>query len=1313
MNPLGKLVEIRGLIEALLLISFVVSSNAGPSIDEIQTFNGTWNNMRNIELGSVGDLYSRRLVRPNSTFANKSSTINPRFISNHLFNSMGGVFSKYNNLSVNELLPAWGFMLHMDITALDRNREHNRRARNLKAQNPTWTSDMIFNRARRWVIAVVQKITLYQYFPMITGEAPPLYAGYNASVDPRIDLFFSNVAMRYGHSALNPVMLRLNENGEHIPQGPVLLRDMLWTKAIDAIIKVGIEPYIRGMMVQSDQEIDPYFADVMRDLPLALPNGFDLAAIGIQRGRDLLFPSYNECRESLGLPKAKTWNDITNNTNIIDKLSFIYQNIDDVECYAGAFSEDHSSYVLGPMMRTAIRDQLLRLRDGDRWWYENSGVLLQSELQEMTSMSFGKLITLNTNITSLPYTDNPMVAVSSFNSPFKQSDTPKSVDRSIFLGEVYLRWSFLDNNYVSFQIETNQTGWFGIGFGENMLNATIFLVTNQYSRNWTVHACRSLTLEVPRPNLPNMVENVKEVSDSISSFQGFTFQVKLGNAFSLSNQQSVIAAWSSSYILKYHGPGHRVRGFVDFQSSLVTVKIVNTNNVKTVHGLVMGLSVGVLLPLGIFVARYYQGLSTWLTIHETLMTTVATNIVVAAVTAVVTEIGNLDLTHCKYGFVVTFWTAACYFSGRMCAKWKPGNATLGVMDITAGTTLENYMYIVFVVLSVFFGSIVLGIGEYYKRLKDKKSKMKSLLNESSSSADVNPSAKMNWQNLPDFDWDEINERVAQGYKWIIIDTVIYDVSQYAYSHPGGPRPINIMIGLDATQNYHGRKPVQELTPKNRKSFLKANNSSTSKSTASSNTDSYHQQNEETDITYHNHSRLAHFILADLAIGRVRLSYNIELDIKEKRAFKVQHSTNNALSLLKSSSFNRTHSSRSSVIVKQQLSRPQSENGDVHFEKNSESYLLKKREKLTQREYRTFVIVGKETLTPLDATMPVLLVTIRLPDPLSEVNVLPGQVMYFQFVDEVSGEVCSRPYNPIHTSSIGSMQYLVKIYPSGLMSNHISSSSTIRMRGPITSNPSMLNNLSDNKCWKELGMIAFGTGNFEPRSNFFKNKAQIVDSKGIAPMLCLIDFHIKNARKDYRTGIPDVRMHLLHVNTTDKDAFYIKQLKNLEQLSMGTLVVHHLVNTVLSPEDWKELTGDVTEEVISATMPFPAFRNISVRNNVSIFVQSPINSPSVVPQYSTGRDISSRSVTSNQSEPNTRKTSTPHTTVNLGFTQTISDVSVEHAITPLSELDESTRSVNDDDPMSFRMIICGPKVMTTKVGHLLCTMGYPGDVVILL
>ena len=58
-------------------------------------------------------------------------------------------------------------------------------------------------------MALWQRVTFFEYMPILLGQRLPDYSGYDDSVDPSLDLFFSTVAFRYGHSALTTLLFRV------------------------------------------------------------------------------------------------------------------------------------------------------------------------------------------------------------------------------------------------------------------------------------------------------------------------------------------------------------------------------------------------------------------------------------------------------------------------------------------------------------------------------------------------------------------------------------------------------------------------------------------------------------------------------------------------------------------------------------------------------------------------------------------------------------------------------------------------------------------------------------------------------------------------------------------------------------------------------------------------------------------------------------------------------------------------------------------------------------------------------------------------
>ena len=120
-------------------------------------------------------------------------------------------------------------------------------------------------------------------------------------------LFVRFVRVRFGHSQVNTKILRFQEGGESIPQGPLLLRDAYF-KPSRLEHEGGVDPLLRGSVRSIAQEVDLLMVDEMRDnlfpQDAASPGqqtGFDLAAFNVQRGRDHGIGDLNSVRKALGM----------------------------------------------------------------------------------------------------------------------------------------------------------------------------------------------------------------------------------------------------------------------------------------------------------------------------------------------------------------------------------------------------------------------------------------------------------------------------------------------------------------------------------------------------------------------------------------------------------------------------------------------------------------------------------------------------------------------------------------------------------------------------------------------------------------------------------------------------------------------------------------------------------------------------------------------------------------------------------------------------------------------------------------------------
>ncbi len=282
-------------------------------------------------------------------------------------------------------------------------REHNRLAALVRRQFPRWSGDRVYRAARQLVGAEMQAITFREYLPALLGPAAPRVEGrYRPRVNPQIANHFSTALFRYGHSQLNPFLLRLDENGDAIPAGNLALRDAFFSP--HEVVDHGIEPLLRGLAAQEAQAVDPFVIDDVRNFLFGPPGsgGFDLASLNIQRGRDHGLPSYNAARLAYGLPPAASYADVSSDPEIQARLAAAYGpgNVDQVDLWVGGLAEDAMPGALvGPLIGRALRRQFERLRDGDRFWYRRTLPAILVAAVESTTLA--RIIRANTAIDSI------------------------------------------------------------------------------------------------------------------------------------------------------------------------------------------------------------------------------------------------------------------------------------------------------------------------------------------------------------------------------------------------------------------------------------------------------------------------------------------------------------------------------------------------------------------------------------------------------------------------------------------------------------------------------------------------------------------------------------------------------------------------------------------------------------------------------------------------------------------------------------------------------------------------------------------------
>lgn len=304
-------------------------------------------------------------------------------------------------------------------------REHNRIADMISSADPGMSDEEVYQRARKIVGAAVQKITYDEFLPAM-GVSMNAYSGYDSTVNATIANEFSAAGFRVGHTMIRGMLARMDENWNTAPGGELSLADAFFNPS--TMMDGGIDQLFRGLSRSRAETIDAQVVDQLRNqlFTMFVPGvglvdgGTDLASINIMRGRDHGLGTYNQTRAAYGLDEASSWDDMTSNIELQAALASVYDDVDDVDLWVGMLVEDHlSDSSIGELVNAILSDQFMRLRDGDRFFWENLDGGINDDLFELSldfsgtgesmsawewieGMSLSDIMSLNTGITGLP-----------------------------------------------------------------------------------------------------------------------------------------------------------------------------------------------------------------------------------------------------------------------------------------------------------------------------------------------------------------------------------------------------------------------------------------------------------------------------------------------------------------------------------------------------------------------------------------------------------------------------------------------------------------------------------------------------------------------------------------------------------------------------------------------------------------------------------------------------------------------------------------------------------------------------------------------
>ena len=101
------------------------------------------------------------------------------------------------------------------------------------------------------------------------------------------------------------------------------------------------------------------------------------------------------------MPPVTNFNQINPNPAVAQTLKTLYQNVNNIDAWVGMLAEKHApGSSLGPTHIAVLRDQFKRLRDGDRFWYQNR-MFAPQEVAALQSTRLSDILQRNSGVTGL------------------------------------------------------------------------------------------------------------------------------------------------------------------------------------------------------------------------------------------------------------------------------------------------------------------------------------------------------------------------------------------------------------------------------------------------------------------------------------------------------------------------------------------------------------------------------------------------------------------------------------------------------------------------------------------------------------------------------------------------------------------------------------------------------------------------------------------------------------------------------------------------------------------------------------------------
>ncbi|GES81430.1 heme peroxidase [Rhizophagus clarus] len=769
---------------------------------------------------------------------------------------------------------AKGRNLFTDVFYIIFLREHNRKCDHLwSIYGDSWSDEVYFQECRKWVIGLLQHISFYEYLGITLGSPLPPYDGYDPTLEPIIDTFFATITYRYGHSEISDYYDIVNNEGNVLTTLP------LTSLQIPHLLEsYGIPTLILSMALQRQEEIDIYFADMMRKFIAQYQNQteeMDIFSLDVIRSRDRAIPLYNDARYAMGLGRANDWSDITNDTDVQQRLIDTYSNdINKVEAFFGGLAEDHvNGSDFGELFYKSFYDQWVSVRNSDRLWYESlDAEYSQADIAEINNTTLSQVITRNTpNTYQLPsniWIVQPSISLKSvsdlsipdpnglntlstntskFDDP--QSDYPPL--NHVSLSDIYkVYWKIVNDEIYFKLIIASTTAWFAIGFNDkdSMITSDMIIFRNtnnnievrQYKSDGyiTPELLNEQLVKVRQVDVQSGVYSLVEISRPLEA-KGSSLEPITEN-----NLITMIYAWNpSNNILTYHAGNKGSMKMDFFASTKIDEMQYKKRRNLLYHGIAMFFVWAILYPFSIWRVRFMKTSGSYMKKHRNLQILGVFIVSISGGVALAISEIYLLTVHGIIGIIIFFLIGIQIVLGlfNMWSLMNVESVNVGILR------LLKHVHCVFGVLIIVFSliNVYIGIKEYAQQFVVDKiwsilysvwigiliiifvvseniiriREIKFRYNKIDSTRDNHPKQQLrdfikDYDQLPMLTLDEFNQRVIRGMKLVILGNMIFDIGKWIKYHPGGAKILQRVIGTNITRDFFGSNNGNDQTESN-------------------------------------------------------------------------------------------------------------------------------------------------------------------------------------------------------------------------------------------------------------------------------------------------------------------------------------------------------------------------------------------------------------------------------------------------------------------------------------------------------------------